>query len=346
VQTRAGISPARLAVTLAGVLTAAALPVAGGADPSASFADRARDLRAENASLAARSSSALLDLYALNSRLSAAKADLASLRRKVAALDRKRADVRLKLRLARRALEVSKVQLSERLHVLYVQGQADPVAVLLGSASLDDALARIDELNRTAKLNESVIEQALAARKALRALARSLAVQQVRVRRLETAASASAAALERALAERRGYIASLSSRKQLNASQIASLEIEAATARRRSQALAAAVPAYTAPHPEIDETSTAVAASQTLTVIATGYSMSGHTATGLRVGWGVVAVDPSVIPLGTRLTVPGYGQGVAADIGHAVQGATIDLWFPTRAQALGWGRRTVTIELH
>jgi 3D (Asp-Asp-Asp) domain-containing protein len=53
-----------------------------------------------------------------------------------------------------------------------------------------------------------------------------------------------------------------------------------------------------------------------------------------------------VIPLGTRMTIPGYGEGVAADTGRAVQGATIDLWFPTTGQALAWGRRVVTITLH
>jgi len=74
--------------------------------------------------------------------------------------------------------------------------------------------------------------------------------------------------------------------------------------------------------------------------------MSGSTSSGLHVGWGVAAVDPSVIPLGTRITVPGYGVAVAADTGGAVIGATIDLWFPTNAQANAWGRRVVTIVLH
>ena len=72
----------------------------------------------------------------------------------------------------------------------------------------------------------------------------------------------------------------------------------------------------------------------------------GHTATGIPVGWGVVAVDPSLIPLGTRLTIPGYGEAVAADTGSSVRGARIDLWFPTLAQARAWGRRTITITIH
>jgi 3D (Asp-Asp-Asp) domain-containing protein len=66
----------------------------------------------------------------------------------------------------------------------------------------------------------------------------------------------------------------------------------------------------------------------------------------MPVGWGVVAVDPAVIPLGTRMSIPGYGEGVAADTGGSVRGAAIDLWFPTEAQALAWGRRAVTISLH
>ena len=52
---------------------------------------------------------------------------------------------------------------------------------------------------------------------------------------------------------------------------------------------------------------------------------------------GVVAVDPSVIPLGT---------GIAADTGGSVHGNVIDLWFPTLQQARAWGRQTITITIH
>jgi 3D (Asp-Asp-Asp) domain-containing protein len=345
VQTRPGTSPARLAAVLAGVLIAAALPAAGGADPTSTPVDRASDLRTENATLAERSSTALLSLYALDSELGAARAELAGLRRRAAALARQRTDVRVKLRLARRAVAVSRSQLAERLHMLYVQGQTDPVAVLLGAESLDDALDGIDELNRTAALNESVIAQALAAKKALRALARALAAQTARVRKLEAAAAASAESLERAVAERRAYVASLASRQRLNARTISSLEAEAASARAKSVALVLA-PGRSAPPGDAAAPSEPLASGQTVTVVATGYSLPGHTATGLRVGWGVVAVDPSLIPLGTRMTIPGYGEGVAADIGSSVRGASIDLWFPTRTQAFAWGRRVVTITLH
>ena len=53
-----------------------------------------------------------------------------------------------------------------------------------------------------------------------------------------------------------------------------------------------------------------------------------------------------MIPLGTRMTIPGYGEAVAADTGGSVQGARVDLWFPSDSEALAWGRRIVTITLH
>ncbi len=83
---------------------------------------------------------------------------------------------------------------------------------------------------------------------------------------------------------------------------------------------------------------------RTLTVSATGYTIRGRTSTGIPTAPGVVAVDPSVIPLGTRLTIPGYGVGIAADTGGAVHGNTIDVWFADGgAGAPGGAAVTVTV---
>ena len=83
-----------------------------------------------------------------------------------------------------------------------------------------------------------------------------------------------------------------------------------------------------------------------LKVDAVAYYLPGRTALGIPVRKGVVAVDPRLIPLGTKLHVPGYGPGVAADVGTAIKGRIIDLWFPSTALARQWGRRTVTITVH
>ncbi len=86
----------------------------------------------------------------------------------------------------------------------------------------------------------------------------------------------------------------------------------------------------------------------TVNVVATAYWAdpswsNGRTATGVPARYGVVAVDPSVIPLGTRLYIPGYGYGVAADTGGAIVGNRIDLCFDTGQQAIDYGRQPVTV---
>lgn len=103
------------------------------------------------------------------------------------------------------------------------------------------------------------------------------------------------------------------------------------------------------PEPAKTETSSS---SKTIVVSATGYStqqagLSTHTATGidLRVNSRVIAVDPSVIPLGSKVEIPGYGVFIAGDTGGAIKGNKIDIHFSTVQQALSWGRRTITIKI-
>lgn len=83
---------------------------------------------------------------------------------------------------------------------------------------------------------------------------------------------------------------------------------------------------------------------QVLSMSSTAYTHTGNrTYTGIKPHVGVVAVDPSVIPLGTKLYVDGYGNAVAADIGSAIKGNRIDVFLETRAEAVKWGRRTVKV---
>jgi 3D (Asp-Asp-Asp) domain-containing protein len=72
------------------------------------------------------------------------------------------------------------------------------------------------------------------------------------------------------------------------------------------------------------------------------YHLPGRTASGLPTGVGIVAVDPKVIPLGTRLFVPRYGMAVAADTGPAIKGRVIDVWLP-KAQARRWGKKKLIV---
>lgn len=86
---------------------------------------------------------------------------------------------------------------------------------------------------------------------------------------------------------------------------------------------------------------------RTMTVYATWYTAasaggSGRTATGTAVYKGIVAVDPTVIPLGTRMYIPGYGPGLAADTGGGIKGYKIDLGYGAN-DVYDWRTRWVDI---
>jgi len=72
---------------------------------------------------------------------------------------------------------------------------------------------------------------------------------------------------------------------------------------------------------------------------------NGITATGLRARKGIVAVDPRIIPLGTRLYIPGYGEALAADTGGWIKNYRIDLCFESLEECFSFGRRSIRIYL-
>ena len=71
----------------------------------------------------------------------------------------------------------------------------------------------------------------------------------------------------------------------------------------------------------------------------------GQTASGMKPQVGVVAVDPKVIPLGTKLYVEGYGECVAGDTGGAIKGNKIDLFMDTREECIEFGRQVVRVRI-
>ncbi|MEC0606363.1 LysM peptidoglycan-binding domain-containing protein [Bacillus inaquosorum] len=95
-------------------------------------------------------------------------------------------------------------------------------------------------------------------------------------------------------------------------------------------------------------------ASKELTVTATAYTandggISGVTATGIDLNKNpnakVIAVDPNVIPLGSKVYVEGYGEATAADTGGAIKGNKIDVFVPNKSDASNWGVKTVNVKI-
>lgn len=103
--------------------------------------------------------------------------------------------------------------------------------------------------------------------------------------------------------------------------------------------------------PTVPTTSTEVGtAIKTLTMESTAYYGHGITASGLKPvrnpdGISTIAVDPDVIPLGTKVYVSGYGIAIAADTGGAIKGNIIDVFFNTHEECVSWGRKQVTVQI-
>nr|WP_243187404.1 3D domain-containing protein [Clostridium celatum] len=89
---------------------------------------------------------------------------------------------------------------------------------------------------------------------------------------------------------------------------------------------------------------------KTFTMEATAYTGGGITAMGLPVvrdpnGLSTIAVDKSIIPLGSKVYVSGYGVAIASDTGGAIKGNIIDVYLNTYEECVQWGRRTVTVDI-
>lgn len=103
-----------------------------------------------------------------------------------------------------------------------------------------------------------------------------------------------------------------------------------------------------------DTTVSRAGSGRVLTMVATAYDGSyacnypyygAPSYIGLPLQHGIVAVDPNVIPMGTKLYVEGYGEAIAADQGNAIKGNRIDLFYDNHQEALDYGIKTVKVTI-
>jgi len=120
---------------------------------------------------------------------------------------------------------------------------------------------------------------------------------------------------------------------------------ESAAAKSESKTPVMTAPILTGA-PASGSDSSPVPATAGVAYTATAYSLSGRTASGLRVSKGLIAADPRVLPLGTRVRLEAgawSGEYLVADTGGAVRGKRIDIWTSTSREAFRFGRRLVKL---
>ena len=211
----------RLAVLL-GLTAILALPSSGGA---AAPSGGAAELRQRDTSLAARERAATQELYSLEAQLAVARSRLAELTDQREAAEARLTRLRIELDVAWQSAYIAEEHLGARLRQLYQQGQLDPVAILLGAESLDEAIGGLDGLRSIASGDRDLLNKVRQARADLTAAKTRVVGRVAALRKAESAAAATASSLASARAERTAYLAQLAR----------SAWLQRATARARAQ---------------------------------------------------------------------------------------------------------------
>ena len=274
--------------------------------------------------------------------------EIESLNQQIDSLNKEKETLAEKITTQEAKVEERKQVAAKRLQQIQVSDFVSySILHLLNSESISDFLNRLYVFQQLFQSDEEVLKN----------LSEQVAELSRLQKQAEQASTDLVAKKEQLTAESQAFEGSVNDLKKLIADNKEALAKVQEQKKESSAVVASAITAVaqlTTDKPAVasstQQTPTTQAA--TLNVQATGYSynepgLSPHTATGvdLRKNPTVIAVDPSVIPLGSLVEVPGYGIAIAGDTGGAIKGNIIDLHFTTVDQANQWGRRNVTIRI-
>lgn len=300
--------------------------------------------------LSAAEADAVAELVAADAAVAAAQARSAALD---AQADVARDDAREAQRrsaVARENARIGRAVLAERLEALYRRGGTDPVIVLLTADSLTRALDELGVLRRAVLRDEALARETAAGIRRARAAQRTADAEAARLAAAAEAAEAERVALADARAQEERTLTTIRAeladrRRALERVESAAQEVTETVSSINASAAPSGAPPQTASAAAATPPA-ATGTGRVLRVKAYAYTGGGLTASGLPTGTGRCAVDPAVIPLGTRFDVPGYGPCLAADTGYLIDGATIDVWLPTQADTVQWGIKYLDITLY
>ncbi len=225
----------RLAVLL-GLTAILALPSSGGA---AAPSGGAAELRQQDTSLAAKERAATQELYSLEAQLAVARSRLAELTDQREAAEARLTRLRIELDVAWQSAYIAEEHLGARIRQLYQQGQLDPVAILLGAESLDEAIGGLDGLRSIASGDRDLLSKVRQARADLTSAKKRVVARVAALREAESAAASTASSLAAARAERSAYLAQLARQRGFNARRLERVRTTARAAGERTQELEA-----------------------------------------------------------------------------------------------------------
>ncbi len=218
------------------------------------------------------------------------------------------------------------------------------LSVVMGAHSFKDFLNRVDAMNTIAESDRQLISSVFDAKKAVEDDLSDLSSKQHQFDSLLQSLNANQQQLVAARTQQQSVVDAIKSQKQENDSQLAQLQAQAASIDAKMSEIQSQGQSVSQTGGSNSGSGSSQGGGSTITVVATAYCLAGDTATGMPTGRGIIAVDPSVIPLGSRVYVSGYGEAIAADTGGAIIGNRIDVWLPC-GEAEDWGSRTVTVTI-
>ncbi len=270
------------------------------------------------------------EIVTLDSEIGGITARLEELREKSEALSEKIGGLNDEVASRRRKLASKRRALADRARNLYVNGRSNTLVMLLSSGDISEFFERNDYVQ---KVNQRDTEMVVSVKREADDLEAALSELKRRKKEVDGVAAELQGRKERLSASR-------SERQEL----LASAGSQAPQVQAQSESVESKMQQVNQSVPNGKHTG------RFLTMVATGYSpeepgLSDATASGLKAQRGVVAVDPRVIPLGTRVHVEGYGYAIAGDTGSAIKGMRIDLCFDTLEECNAYGKRTVQVEI-
>nr|WP_264467023.1 3D domain-containing protein [Enterococcus avium] len=257
-----------------------------------------------------------------------------------------------------RAFAMSVIQNAEKTKVASLGEAKDKLTELKATQEKTQAQLKQNSQSleaETTKLDEKManLKQELADNKtSLEKISQDKEVEKARQAAEKAQAEKAAEAAKAAEAEKASKAAAAQAQEKAKAE--ASSQASAQSSKPASSASSSQQTTQTSEQPKQEPTqpapSTPTTSGRTMQMESTGYSCAESvntffTAMGidLRQNPQVVAVDPSVIPLGSMVEVSDYGIAIAGDTGGAIKGNIIDVHFPTVEQCIQWGRRSVTV---
>lgn len=277
------------------------------------------------------------EVVGIDEEINSLSGRLANLEEKSLALKDSIGSVEAEVSGKKKRLSDKRKALSVRVRGIYVNGRANNIDMLLASSDLSDFLQRADFLKKVTSQDAKLIKSVKAESLELEGSLAELKRRGREVGSLYSELKSKRARLTESRSEKRKLLAAAGESSEEVQQQSRQVESKMEEINRPAQA---PVPS---PKP-------ARHSGRFMTMVATGYSpqepgLDDHTASGMKATHGVVAVDPSVIPLGTRLNVEGYGYAIAGDTGSAIKGNRIDLCFDTLEEVNSYGWRHITVEI-